>query len=228
MSFDVYKDSYREDLRRAIAFSGQSPEFFTEVKAAELLRIANRRLGDPARTSGLDVGCGVGLTDAFLAPRLGELHGVDVSSGVIQSAAARNPSVDYRTYDGTVLPFPEHAFDLVFAICVLHHVSAEARTGLLAEMARVTRAGGLVVVFEHNPYNPLTRLAVDRCAFDEDVELLSRNSLERLFAETGLEVVEARYILFFPWRGRRLRALERRLGALPAGAQHVVAGRRGA
>src|SRR5207248_6423747 len=92
------------------------------------------------------------------------------------------------------------------------------------ELARVTKRGGLVVVIEHNPLNPLTRLAVSRCDFDEGAVLLRARQTRRLLAEAGLTVAEARYIAFFPWRGRILRLAESRLGRLPLGAQYAVAG----
>ena len=39
-------------------------------------------------------------------------------------------------------------------------------------MRRVVRPGGLLCIIEHNPFNPLTRLAVVRCEFDRDAVLL--------------------------------------------------------
>ena len=84
------------------------------------------------------------------------------------------------------------------------------------------RPGGLVVVYEHNPLNPLTRVAVSRCEFDEGVELLSRGETKSLLRRAGLEPIESRYIAFFPWRGRGLRALEHGLARLPLGGQYVV------
>jgi hypothetical protein len=95
----------------------------------------------------------------------------------------------------------------------------------MVELARVTRQGGLVVVFEHNPVNPLTRLVVRRCAFDEGVVLVGRRSLGRLARAAGLAVEETRYILFFPWTRAPFPQLERRLGSLPAGAQYFLAAR---
>jgi hypothetical protein len=105
----------------------------------------------------------------------------------------------------------------------VHHVLPADRPGLAAELARVAAPGGLVVLFEHNPWNPLTRLAVSRCAFDDDAVLLGRGETRSLLAAAGLDPVEARYILFFPWSGELLRSIERRLGRLPLGAQHYSA-----
>ena len=48
----------------------------------------------------------------------------------------------------------------------------EITPAFVAELARVVRPGGLVVVFEHNPLNPLTRLVVSRVTFDDGVRLL--------------------------------------------------------
>ena len=43
----------------------------------------------PPGLSGLDVGCGVGLTDRFLVGRVGELHGVDTAEEAVARAAQR-------------------------------------------------------------------------------------------------------------------------------------------
>ena len=94
----------------------------------------------------------------------------------------------------------------------------------MRELARVARTGGLVVIMEHNPFNPLTRLAVSRCSFDEDAVLLSKRSVRKLMTEAALAKAEGRYILFFPWRAKVFRRIESVLRALPLGAQHVTVG----
>ena len=95
----------------------------------------------------------------------------------------------------------------------------------MAELARVTRPDGLVVVFEHNPYNPLTRLVVRRCEFGEDARMLRMAEAERLFRENGVTPVDRGYLLLFPSRRRRVLAVERALRRLPLGAQYYLAGR---
>ena len=89
-------------------------------------------------------------------------------------------------------------------------------------MQRVTRPGGIVVIAEHNPLNPLTRYVVGRCEFDGDAVLLSRRETDRTLRSAGLSEFECRYILFFPWRGSGLRRLELSLGRVPLGAQYLV------
>lgn len=225
--FDRYRESYEAAVEDAISFAGQEHEFYVEAKARRLLELARRRLGQ-RRMRVLDVGCGVGLTDRLLLPHVAALEGVDVSTAMVERARESNPAASYQVYDGRRLPFEEDAFDVAFAICVLHHVEPPDRRPLLAELRRVTRPDGLTVVFEHNPLNPLTRRVVRHCAFDEGVELIGRRELERLHRAAGLDVVDAEYLLFFPWRARPLALLERGLTRLPLGAQYVVAGRKAA
>ena len=123
---------------------------------------------------------------------------------------------------GRRLPFPSASFDLAFAICVVHHVDPAAWDGFLGEMWRVTRAGGLAVVIEHNPANPLTRRSVNRCPFDEDAVLVGPRRLAQGLRRAGARSVRHRYILFAPFGGDRARMAEGLLGWLPAGAQHIV------
>ncbi len=224
--FDAYADSYHEKIQASIDFCGQDHDYFTRRKAEYLLDLTARRLGEPRTVSALDVGCGVGATDVHLADRFGELYGVDTADTAVRRAEARNPSVRYETYDGTRLPFPDARFDLAFAICVLHHVPPQDRHRFARELMRVLRPEGLAVVFEHNPLNPLTRLAVNRCEFDEDAVLLTRSNTSRVLAEARLRRVEARYIIFFPFERVRSSAIEERLSWLPLAAQYYVAAAR--
>jgi SAM-dependent methyltransferase len=227
VDFGRRKDTYRDEVQKSMGFVGQDMDFFVELKANYLLDIARRRLGDPKSLSFLDVGCGVGLTDQYLEGEVGALHGIDVAEGVIERARERNPWAEYVGYDGENAPFSSEHFDLTFVVCVLHHVNPASWQSFVEELARVTRRGGLVVVLEHNPFNPLTRLAVSRCDFDDDAVLLRARQTRKLLEGAGLTVAEARYIVFFPWRGRILRDAENRLGRLALGAQYAVAGARG-
>lgn len=224
--FDRYKDSYREEVTKSIGFIGQDVDFFTRAKTRSLLDVAREGLGDPKNMEVLDVGCGVGETDRLLAGSFSSLDGVDVSQGAIEAASTTNPWARYASYDGTTLPYESESFDLTFTICVMHHVPPEKWADFTREMARVTRSGGLVVVYEHNPLNPLTRLAVNRCEFDDDAVLLRMSRTKELLEGALLEISSARFILFSPWRLKGFDRIEPRLGKLPLGAQYYVAGRR--
>jgi SAM-dependent methyltransferase len=172
-----------------------------------------------------DVGCGVGLTDSMIIDRVAAVSGFDESAESVAVAAETNPSATYFHADGPELPAEADSFDVAFAINVIHHVDPSDRPEFVAELRRIVRPGGLVIVFEHNPFNPLTRLSVLRCEFDKGVELLSRRNLRRLVGEAGLTPVAARYVIFSTSAAPSVLAAERRIGWLPLGAQHVLVSR---
>jgi hypothetical protein len=89
----------------------------------------------------------------------------------------------------------------------------------------VTKPGGLVVLFEHNPFNPLTRRAVSTCPFDADAVLLSKKTASGYLRESGLANITGRYILAVPAITGILRSMDESLGCVPLGAQYYVMGR---
>jgi SAM-dependent methyltransferase len=224
MSFDDYEPRYGELVERSISFAGRDHDFYVRVKAERLLELVERHVGDPARQRVLDVGCGPGLAHGYLGD-LKMLEGVDASPLMVERAQRANPSRRYEVADAVALPFSGGSFDVAFAIGLLHHIAPAARAGCVGELRRVVRPSGLVVIFEHNPLNPLTRLAVHRCEFDDDALLLRRSETLRRVSAAGLQVVETRWMLFSVRNGAGARALERALGRTPLGAQYYVAAR---
>jgi SAM-dependent methyltransferase len=223
VDFDEYSDDYRDAVEKSISFAGADLDFFTRAKAEALLALTRERIGEPSRASFLDVGCGPGETDHLLNGKAGRLAGVDVAPKMVERASRLNPWAEYRRFEpGGSLPFEDGSFDVCFAISVLHHVPRPERPALLDEMKRTLRPGGLLVIFEHNPINPLTRRAVAGCEFDRDAELLGSREARRLLRQAGLPDPARRYILFFTRASGLLRGIERRLGWLPLGAQYAA------
>jgi SAM-dependent methyltransferase len=217
---------YEAQVRRSIDFAGVGHEFFIRGKAERLIEIARRlRLAAPGARL-IDVGCGYGLIHRWLRPAGFAVAGVDIAAEAIVEARRRQPGADYLVYDGERLPFADASFDLATAICVMHHVPPPRWPQFVAEAFRALKVGGALLVFEHNPWNPLTRVAVSRCDFDRDATLLSPPTLARLMAEAGFAELEREFLFFTPFEAaaaRRLDALARRL---PIGAQYVVVGRK--
>lgn len=226
MDFDRYSPRYSGHVNQALAFSGTEQEFYLRAKAEQIRRLVDEHLASIREPALLDVGCGVGLIHAMLRERYPSLIGVDVASASLAEAQRRQPGGCFARYDGRSLPFDHGAFHLTYAVNVLHHVAPPSWPAFAAELARVTRPGGLVVVFEHNPWNPLTRIVVNRCEFDEHAVLLGQRKLRALLEGSGLAECDHRHILFFPWAGGPWAAFERALGWLPLGAQHLVAARK--
>jgi SAM-dependent methyltransferase len=224
-TYDGYRDSYVDDLDAAVRFSGKDHEFFTRRKADELLELAERYVAAARTLNALDVGCGIGLTDSFLVGRFASLTGVDVTPGVLERAAERNLDAHYELYDGERLPWGEETFDVTFCAGVVQVLPPERRSAFLGELRRVTDGRGIVVVFEHNPYNPLTRLAVRRFSLGHDAQMLPARHLVDLAERAGLAVLERAHILLLPSDSPAARKVERRLERLPLGAQYVVVAR---
>lgn len=218
--FDAFAETYDSDVRHSLY--GLKPDYFTKVKAGFTIDLVDRHFGASAEVDALDIGCGIGNYHALLGRRFRTLTGTDVSRASLGRAAARNAGVDYRHYDGQRLPAPDQSFDVAFAICVMHHVPPRQWGSFAAEMKRVLKPGGLALVFEHNPANPLTRRIVDRCEFDRDAVLLGRRSTEQLLREAGLKHVRSRCILSVPSIGGRTRDIDLALGRLGLGAQYLA------
>ena len=180
-------------------------------------------MGDPAGLTALDVGCGIGATDRHLVEPFGKVIGVDIVEGVLERAATEVPEAEFRHYDGRALPVPDASVDVVFAICVVHHVPPAHWGAFAAEMARVLRPGGVAAIFEHNPLNPLTRRVVANCVFDDDAILLRRHTAAELLRDAGLTRPEHRYIAFLPFGGAKVAPIEATLRRVPFGAQYYAA-----
>ena len=89
-------------------------------------------------------------------------------------------------------------------------------------MSNLLDAGGELFLFEHNPYNPITRKIVSECIYDEDAILIKPKELIDLASETHLKYIKHRYCLFVPPKYKFLTKLEKYLGSIPLGGQYWV------
>lgn len=222
--FDKYDKSFGAVVQSSIDFSGLPHSFFTAAKADALRELIATRLHGMHRLDMLDVGCGVGELHPHLRGMFGRICGADVSQASVAQARVRNPEVQYDSYTGETLPYDNAAFDLSIAICVLHHVQPPQWVGFVREMRRVVRPGGLVCLIEHNPLNPLTRLAVARCEFDHDAVLLRAGRARALMADAGLHDTRSHYFLLLPSAAPLVRRVERSFCHIPLGAQYIASG----
>jgi SAM-dependent methyltransferase len=160
-------------------------------------RIAFVRGHCPPGTA-LDVGCGTGVLAERLAETGYEMTGVDPSQGMLDVLAERAPDVTAVRASGTALPFGDDHFELVLTVATLHHIAEpEAVRETLHEMVRVTRPGGRVLVWDHNPRNPYWRLIMSRVPQDDGSERLvpEREILDGL-QEVGADVLLNRRLGF--------------------------------
>jgi 2-polyprenyl-3-methyl-5-hydroxy-6-metoxy-1,4-benzoquinol methylase len=214
--FDHYAKSYREAHRASVRLSGEPPEYFAEHKLVCL-----ERAGVVREASVLDYGCGTGSLTRLLAGRHASVAGYDPSEQSLDLARRGAPTASFYGHEGTI---PDAAFDVAILSGVLHHVPPAERAGVVAGVVRKLVPGGRLFVFEHNPYNPVTRRAVAACPFDDDAILLAPREIRALLSGARLSSVEQDYVLFFPRPLARLRPLEPLLRWCPLGAQTLTSG----
>lgn len=221
-SFDQYARDYDglldDPLRRQFAGDG---EFFIHQKC----RVLKRRLASagPRKLRLLDAGCGQGTAMAFLRPSM-KVIGTDVSIPMVREAVHRGPVAVQEPFD---LPFSDDTFDAAYAFCVYHHIDDREHVRHLRELARVVVPGGRVFIFEHNPYNPVTKRIFERAPIDKGCHMIEPHRLRSLFRDAGLEAVEQEYLLFLPepiWKFAGF--LEPALKWLPLGGQYFVSGQK--
>ena|SRR5688572_5654093 len=107
----------------------------------------------------VDIGCGIGRMDEFLAPRVKHLTGVDVSGEMVRQARVRLGHIANASFvecDGHSLPLPDASADTVYSHIVFQHVPRRVVHGYLREAFRVLRGKGhfLFQVPEWNPRAP--------------------------------------------------------------------------
>jgi ubiquinone/menaquinone biosynthesis C-methylase UbiE len=152
----------------------------------------------------LDVGCGPGSITLGLAAAVapGEVIGIDIQAGLVEHARARArhvPAVRFEVSDVYALPYPDGAFDAVFANGVLMHLRDPLRA--LAELRRVLTPDGIAGIrdpdFGAALYAPTTPLMerwlaarVQARRHNGGDPLLARH-YRRLLLETGFARAEA-------------------------------------
>lgn len=223
--FDRHAASYRALHERNISISGEEPGYFADYKMRDFKALVSEA-GLPLTGRYLDFGCGIGTSVGPFLQHMPEARLVcaDVSAeSLALSKQMHGDVVDHALMPDGKLPFDAAEFDGAFACCVFHHIPPEQHYHALNELRRVLKPGGLLMVYEHNPFNPLTVHAVRTCPFDENAVLLTASTLLRSCDAAGLRRYRHAYRVFFPAALARLRSLEDRLRWLPLGAQYFVA-----
>jgi demethylmenaquinone methyltransferase/2-methoxy-6-polyprenyl-1,4-benzoquinol methylase/phosphoethanolamine N-methyltransferase len=117
----------------------------------------------------LDVGCGPGSLTLPAAEKVGptgKAAGIDASPEMIEtarrSARKRGRDVDFQLAPIEALPFADSTFDAVLSSLMMHHLPDDLKAQGLAEIARVLKPGGRLVVMDlsgdRSPANLALRL----------------------------------------------------------------------
>lgn len=152
------------------------------------------------RGRALDVGCGTGVLAGRLAAAGYDVTGLDPSQGMLDVMASTQPEVTGIRGEGSALPLGNAEFDLVTTVAALHHIAEPAAVhATLGEMARVTKPGGRIVVWDHNPRNPYWRSLMKRVPQDDGSErLIPEEEVVRGLRDGGAQIVSSRQLGLVP------------------------------
>jgi SAM-dependent methyltransferase len=115
------------------------------VPSPELLQaVADGWLCGPARV--LDVGCGLGSEAAHLHALGWQAIGIDLSSVALTAAAMHNPGPAFIQADLLRTPLRSSSVDACLDRGCFHYLAASNRPGYAAEMDRVLRPGGRLLL----------------------------------------------------------------------------------
>lgn len=219
IDFDDYANDYDKIMREQLNFFDDSLDYIAEYK----IKMARGFFSAPPSDI-LDFGCGVGRSMPFFQKYFptASLQGCDLSEKSLLMAKEKFPQVFFCKTDE--LTTRTRQFDLIFLSGVMHHIKVDERKATLALLKSLLKKDGKIIIFEHNPLNPVTRKLVRECPFDEDAVLLRARELKSLLLEVGVNKAQSYYTLFFPAMLKFLRPLERYLRFLPLGGQYVVCG----
>tara|TARA_X000000950_G_scaffold288462_1_gene405373 strand:+ start:2154 stop:2867 length:714 start_codon:yes stop_codon:yes gene_type:complete len=218
--FDSYADEYHSLHKTNIAITGESPEYFSEYKIEDLLAFVMRK--NISHTKITDFGSGIGNSIPFFRKYFSSstLNCLDVSSKSIEISKKRFPGNEKYVLIDDKIPLPTSSQDVIFSACVFHHIPHEQHHRWLSELIRITKPGGLLAIYEHNPLNPLTVRAVNTCPLDVNAHLIRGGELKKRASNAGWVSGIVDYKLFFPSFLSSMRIFENYLEWLPLGAQY--------
>jgi len=174
----------------------KSQEFFSS-SAGQWDRLRDELFGDRFHLAAMaafadrdwtvgDLGCGTGQVSASIAPFVSRVIAVDASPAMLQAAKKRLQhagNIDLRRGELEALPIDDAMLDAATLMLVLHHVPEPERA--LAEVARVLKPGGRLVIVDMLPH--------DRDAYKQQMGHVwlgfSEDHIRRIVSESGFDEV---------------------------------------
>jgi ubiquinone/menaquinone biosynthesis C-methylase UbiE len=155
VDYEFGKEGYQDVARYdAVRYAGPGNEYKQKV-----MRNAYRRLlGSLEGQRILDVGCGPGRGVIDFAQEAAFAVGNDASFDMLCAARRKNQSnlpCAFTTGHAQHLPFRDGSFDMATALNFLHLFSLPTQRAMVAEMQRVVRPGGTIVLEFDNALNGL-------------------------------------------------------------------------
>lgn len=219
--FDTFADNYDAHLNAALSLTGEDKEYFASARL-KALRGKLKSLRENPRTV-LDYGCGTGDTSQLLCqmPGVRNVVGVELSTRSVELARQQDRSRKCSFF-ATIEYRPDGSTDMAYCNGVFHHIPVPERIGAVEYIYRCLRPGGVLALWENNPWNPATRFIMSRCAFDDDAIMLTPREACGLVRKGGFDLLGVDYHFLFPRFLKWLRPVEFALSRLPLGGQYQV------
>ncbi len=135
-------------------FTRQSATFGERQTQDEMAHLMVRASGVAHGDTVLDIGCGAGIVTCAFAAVAGHVTGLDLTPAMLERAQNRQnelslTNMTWQCGDVNALPFPDNSFSIVVTRNTFHHLLSPE--SVLAEMVRVCRPGGRIVVVDTTP-----------------------------------------------------------------------------
>ncbi|HZY42628.1 MAG TPA: methyltransferase domain-containing protein, partial [Anaerolineae bacterium] len=145
----------------------------------------------------LDVGCGTGDLTLLAKRRVGaagQVCGIDAGPEMIEvarrKASKAGVEIDFRVEPIEALTFPAQTFDVVLSSLMMHHLPDELKPRALAELRRVLKPGGRVLIADFKrPTNHLGQAVIGLMMHGHVKE--GAQDLPALLAEAGFDRIES-------------------------------------
>jgi|SRR5579884_536284 len=171
---------------------------------SQTVRLAQIQAGEQV----LDVGCGTGTLAMEIQGQVGKaghVTGIDPGAQQIararEKAARRNLPVDFQVGVIEQLAFPDQTFDVVVSTIMMHHLPVPLKRQGLAEIARVLKAGGRLVIADFTHKKERQGQAARFHAGGSRVQDLVSLVKEAGFTEVETEEMEPSRFSAFPGAG---------------------------
>jgi SAM-dependent methyltransferase len=180
---------------------GMNPDELSNIAAAErdhwwyrgmrliLAEVLSRYVSVPACARVLEAGCGTGYNSDWLRKQYGwRMFPVDLESRAIQYVRKIDLS-NAAQADIAALPFQDASFDLVLSLDVLVHFPRGEEAKCVAELARVTKPSGLILL----RVAAFEALRSRHSQFIDERQRFTRHRLIRTLTASGLRVLYCSY-----------------------------------
>jgi SAM-dependent methyltransferase len=140
----------------------------------------------------IDLGCGPGQVAAFLATHGVQMIGIDLSPGMVKRARQLHPGLDVRVGDMLDLDFDDESLAGVAAFYSIIHIPRDDVRGVLTELRRMLRPGGLLLLAFHdgNGVEHVDEFLGQHVSLD--FVFFTRTEMERYLDDVGFELIWSR------------------------------------